>query len=172
MTRIVAGIWGGRRLRVPQGRQVRPTAERVREAWLSILGPDLPGARVLDLFAGSGALGLEALSRGAREVVLVEKHADSLTALKENILSLGASDRVAVVRNDVFRYLEQLNEGSFDLALADPPFASDAPALLLQAWERVPFSTVLAVEHSPRVVLSGAETRRWGDIAVSFFRRI
>ena len=80
--RIVAGRWGGRRLKVPKGRAVRPTTDRVREAWMSAAGPDLPDARVLALFAGSGALGLEGLSRGASEAVFVESARAALMALR------------------------------------------------------------------------------------------
>lgn len=171
MTRIVAGVWGGRRLKVPGGRLVRPTPERVREAWLSILGPDLPGASVLDLFAGSGALGLEALSRRARKVSFVEHHSASLQVIRSNLTDLGVTeDRATVVRGDVHRYLEGLPVGAFDLALADPPFASDSAILLLRAWQRVPFAGVLAVEHPTKLTLPGGDTRRWGDVAVSFFR--
>src|SRR5437764_12710937 len=90
--RIVAGRWRGRRISAPSGSQVRPTLDRVREAWMSILQLDLPNARVLDLYAGSGALGLEALSRGAVSADFVEKNARSLRALEENIAALDAGE--------------------------------------------------------------------------------
>jgi 16S rRNA (guanine966-N2)-methyltransferase len=171
MTRIVAGIWGGRRLRVPAGREVRPTAERVREAWLSILAPALPGARVLDLCAGTGALGLEALSRGAASVTFVEKHPAVLELLRENIAALGAGDRCKVVRADAAAHVSTLAAGACDVALADPPFASDLAVRLAAAWQSTPFATIFAVEHDPRTPLVGGATRRWGDIAVTFFQR-
>src|SRR2546423_3648291 len=88
--RIVAGRWRGRRISAPSGSLVRPTLDRVREAWMSILQLDLPGARVLDLYAGSGALGLEALSRGANWADFVETNPKSLRALGENIAALDA----------------------------------------------------------------------------------
>ena len=169
MTRIVSGSWSGRRLKVPGG-NVRPTAERVREAWLSIVAPDLPGARVLDLFAGTGALGLEALSRGAAHATFVEMHAASLAALGENIAALDAKERTTVRRGDAMRYVAGLGPGSFDLVLADPPFAIDYAARLIDAWRAVPFGRLLAVEHDPRTILAGDETRRWGDVAVTFLR--
>ncbi|HSR14457.1 MAG TPA: RsmD family RNA methyltransferase, partial [Gemmatimonadales bacterium] len=103
MTRIIAGEFGGRRLAVPSDRRIRPTADRVREAWMSILGPRLPGARVLDLFAGTGALGLEALSRGAGSVDFVEKQAGALALLARNIAALGVEDRARVIRGDALR---------------------------------------------------------------------
>lgn len=170
MTRIVSGTWGGRRLAVPAGRTVRPTAERVREAWLAILAAELPGARVLDLFAGSGALGLEALSRGATHATFVEQHSASLAALNANITALGAGERTTVRRGDALRYVTGLAAGAFDLVLADPPFATDAATRLLEKWRETPFASLLAVEHHPRTVLDGDDTRRWGDVAVTFVR--
>jgi 16S rRNA (guanine966-N2)-methyltransferase len=170
VTRIVSGAWRGRRLAVPQDAAVRPTAERVREAWLSILAPRLSGARVLDLFAGSGALGLEALSRGAAHATFVESRAASLTALRANVAMLDAADRVTVTRADALRFVGELGSEAFDIALADPPFMSDFAKQVAAAWQRVHFAGVLAVEHSPRTELAGGTTRRWGDIAVTFYR--
>lgn len=170
MTRIVAGTWGGRLLRVPAGREVRPTAERVREAWLSILAPALPGARVLDLCAGTGALGLEALSRGAAHATFVERHPAVLAVLRDNIASLGAEGRCRVVRADAVAHVSSLAAGAWDVALADPPFASDLAVRLAGAWQSTHFATIFAVEHDPRTPLVGGATRRWGDIAVTFFR--
>ncbi len=170
MTRIVSGAWGGRRLKVPADRKVRPTAERVREAWLSILAPELAGARVVDLFAGSGALGLEALSRGAAHATFVELLPASLEALAANIAALDASDRTTVRRADALRFAAGLGPGSFDVALADPPFSVDFAERLIAVWRRVPFAGLLAVEHDPRTVLDGDDTRRWGDVAVTFVR--
>ena len=170
MTRIVSGRWGGRRLQVPKDDRVRPTAERVREAWLAILGPELADATVLDLFAGSGALGLEALSRGARHATFVELNAPSLASIKANIAALGADAETTVRRGDAMRIAAALEPGAFDLALADPPFSIDDASRLADLWRERPFAGILAVEHPPTVTLPGADTRRWGDIAVSFFR--
>src|SRR5438874_1671591 len=98
--RIVAGRWRGRRISAPRGYDVRPTADRVREAWMSIVQPRLPGARVLDLFAGSGALGLEALSRGAEVADFVESSPKSLTAIRDNADVLGAGTAAVIHRGD------------------------------------------------------------------------
>src|ERR687895_1489791 len=106
--RIVAGRWRGHTIKAPADDRVRPTADRVREAWMSIVHPELPGARVLDLFAGSGALGLEALSRGAASATFVELNAPSLQALEENIAALGVQDAVTVHRGDALRFAERL----------------------------------------------------------------
>ncbi|MGH7522960.1 MAG: 16S rRNA (guanine(966)-N(2))-methyltransferase RsmD [Gemmatimonadales bacterium] len=170
LTRIVSGVWGGRRLVVPSSRRVRPTAERVREAWLNILSPELAGAAVVDLCAGSGALGLEALSRGAAHATFVETHPDSLTALRSNIADLEATARTTVRRIDAVRFVAGLGAGSYHVALADPPFASDIAEQLVRAWQAVPFAPVLAIEHAHRTALPGGTTRRWGDIAVTFYR--
>jgi 16S rRNA (guanine966-N2)-methyltransferase len=170
VTRIVSGTWRGRRLTVPKDGGVRPTAERVREAWLNILGSELIGARVVDLFAGSGALGLEALSRGATHATFVEMHASSLIALRANIAALGAEKDAVVCRADATRFVAELGADAYDLALADPPFATDFAQQLVTAWQAVPFAGVLAVEHARKTELPGGTTRRWGDIAVTFFR--
>lgn len=163
-------MWGGRRLIVPPDRRVRPTAERVREAWLSILMPDLAGARIVDLFAGSGALGLEALSRGAIHATFVESHADSLTALRANISALGAAAHTEVRRADATHFAAGLPAGAYDIALADPPFATDDAQRITASWQAVPFAGVLAVEHAKKTHLAGGTVRRWGDIAVTFYR--
>jgi 16S rRNA (guanine966-N2)-methyltransferase len=152
------------------GRQVRPTAERVREAWLSVVGPELRDARVLDLFAGSGALGLEAVSRGARHATFVEQDHQSLQALRANITALDAEAVTTVYRSDAMKFVGSLDTNAFDIVLADPPFAADYAAQLLAAWRERPFSHLLAVEHHPRIALEGDVTRKWGDIAVTFVR--
>src|SRR5512143_896296 len=115
--RIVAGRWRGHTIQAPPGRATRPTTDRVREAWMSAMLPLLPGATVLDLFAGSGALGLEALSRGAAHATFVEIAGGPLKALRANIERLGAADDSAVVRDDAMHYVRHLGPGSFDVAL-------------------------------------------------------
>jgi 16S rRNA (guanine966-N2)-methyltransferase len=132
--RIIAGAARGRRLVAPRGRVVRPTTDRVKEALFSSLAPRLHAARVLDLYAGSGALGLEALSRGAAAVTLVEDDPRALAALAANIATVGlAGTRVAA--RPVERWLAAdaaavvAQDGPFDVVLADPPYALDAAAL-------------------------------------------
>jgi 16S rRNA (guanine966-N2)-methyltransferase len=128
MTRIIAGAAGGRRLRTPPGQDTRPTTDRVREALFSALG-DVGGARVLDLFAGSGALGLEAASRGAARVTFVESGRAALAALRRNVADLELPG-TEVVAADVSRFLAG-RPRPHDLVLADPPYAT-APAPLLE----------------------------------------
>jgi 16S rRNA (guanine966-N2)-methyltransferase len=166
--RIVAGQYGGRRLVVPKDRRVRPTADRVREAWMSIIGGALSEARVLDLFAGSGALGLEALSRGAAHVTFVELHPASLRALDQNIATLDVADRVTVHRGDAIRFVERAGEKAFDVVLADPPYSIDYAGQLLALFRRHPFGRILSVEHRSDAPLTGDDTRRYGDTAVTF----
>lgn len=168
--RIIAGEFGGRRLEPPPGRRVRPTAERVREAWFSILAPELDGATVLDLFAGSGALGLEALSRGARQVDFVETAAPALAALRSNIAALGVEGRVAVHRIDAIRFAGALSPGSYDIALADPPYATDYAARLTELFRARPYAGILVVEHRAGSPVPGDTMRRYGDIALTFCR--
>ena len=129
--RIVAGRFKGRRISAPKGMRTRPTTEKVREALFALLGP-LEGLRVADLFAGSGALGLEALSRGAAHLVAVERAGGSLSALRANVEALGLGSQVRVLRRDLTRGFGFLRElGPFDLILADPPYGRDwFPALL------------------------------------------
>lgn len=166
--RIVAGRYGGRRLAVPNDPRVRPTADRVREAWMSILGEALDGARVLDLFAGSGALGLEALSRGAASVTFVELSPASLRALRQNIAALGVDAMTTVHRGDALRYAERLAPHSFDVAFADPPYTTGQAEQLVALFRRAPFARILSVEHPADLALPGDDTRRYGDTALTF----
>jgi 16S rRNA (guanine966-N2)-methyltransferase len=166
--RIISGEFKGRRLRTPKGGAVRPTADRVREAWFSILQGEIPGARVLDLFAGSGALGLEALSRGAVTVDFVEQHQAALAAIRENAGTLQVTERVTIHRSDAMRFAERLQPGAYDVAFADPPYAGDAAERLVALYRATPFARVFSIEHAADLPLAGDETRRYGDTAVTF----
>ena len=169
--RIVAGEWRGRRIEAPPGRDVRPTLDRVREAWMSILQHDIPGSTVLDLFAGSGALGLEALSRGAVRCDFVETAPRTLAVLKKNIELLGAGDRAHVQRADALKFAERLEPLSYHVAFADPPYAGHFAEKLAEVWLRKPFARILSVEHSSRDRMDGGvETRRYGSAAITFYR--
>lgn len=171
MMRIVGGSFGGRRLHRPDDPRVRPTADRVREAWMNILAPRLPGARVLDLFAGSGALGLEALSRGAEHADFVELGRRSLEALRANIAALGVEAQSRVHAGDALRFALALPEGAYDIAFADPPYAHGHAARLVERFREVPFAGLLAVEHAATDPVAGDETRRYGDTALTFCLR-
>jgi 16S rRNA (guanine966-N2)-methyltransferase len=169
--RIVAGRWRGRIIKAPADSRVRPTADRVREAWMSIVMPELPGARVLDLFAGSGALGLEALSRGASEVQFVELAPKSLSALKANLAALDAGEAAVIHRGDALRFAASLAPHAFDVAFADPPYGLGMATKLAGLWLATPFAPVLGIEHRVDEVLPGdGDRRRYGDTAVTIFR--
>jgi len=169
--RIVAGQWRGRTIKAPADARVRPTADRVREAWMSIVMPDLDGARVVDLFAGSGALGLEALSRGAASAEFVELAPRSLTALKANVKSLEAGDAAVIHRADAMRFTAALEPHAFDIAFADPPYGLSLATRLAALWLEVPFASILGIEHRIDEVLPGAgDRRKYGDTAVTLYR--
>jgi 16S rRNA (guanine966-N2)-methyltransferase len=169
--RIVAGRWRGRQIKAPPDDAVRPTSDRVREAWMSIVNPALPGARVLDLFAGSGALGLEALSRGAASADFVETAPDALRALRENAELLGADDAITVHRRDAIAFLETLAAEAYDVAFADPPYKRGLSEQVAHHWLSTPFARLLGVEHaSTEPMPEGGHTRRYGTTAITFYR--
>src|ERR1700759_897088 len=132
--RIVAGTWGGRTIRAPAGRGTRPTTDRVPEAGGGN-GPHLlPGARVLDLFAGSGALGLEALSRGAESADFVDIAPKSLAALRATAQALEAGEAAIIHRADPLRFAAALEPHAFDIAFADPPYGLGIATKLAELW--------------------------------------
>jgi len=168
--RIIAGRWKGRRLKALRGKGVRPTTDRVRESWMAALGPAIEGAAVLDLFAGSGALGLEALSRGAASAVFVERARGALATLRANIELVGAESESTVVTSDAMAYAERLEGVSFEIALADPPYGLGLAARLLESFASNPFASQLWVEHrttDPIPDLTGLRQRRYGDTVIS-----
>ena len=144
--RIVSGRYAGRDLTSP-GRKVRPTPEAVRDRALELLADDLPDARFLDLFAGSGAVGLEALSRGAHSVDFVENGPVSLHALKANVAALRAGRRTRVFKKDVLPWIRALDAGAYDVAYVDPPYGSRKLDRVVERWLEVPFTRVLVLEH-------------------------
>ena len=138
---------------------------------MSILQKEIPGAKVIDLFSGSGALGLEALSRGAVSAAFVENNSASLRILRANIQKLGASDSAKVHRADALKFVEKLGPGSFDLAFADPPYAGGGAARVAAHWLQVPFASILSVEHAASDSMpAGGDTRRYGTTAITIYR--
>ncbi len=178
--RIIAGSLKGRRLATVKGR-LRPTSDKVREAIFSILGAVVPEAQVLDLFAGTGALGLEALSRGARAAVFVEDHAASLAVLRRNVETLGLAARVEVLPLPVKAGLKKLaaRQAEFGLVFLDPPYGSGLAAATLKdlaASSILSPSAWVVAEHSRREALPEAietlklmEVRRYGDTRVALY---
>jgi 16S rRNA (guanine966-N2)-methyltransferase len=167
--RIIAGRFAGRTLTSPDAR-VRPTAEHVRAALLDLLDADLEGARVLDLFAGTGALGLEAISRGARSADFVEFRPGSLHALKANIAALRVRERTRVFKRDALPFAAALSAGSYDIAFADPPYESRMLDRLIETWQRRRFSRILAVEHAAKHALpTGGAKRLFDDTGITIY---
>ena len=162
----------------PSGRAVRPTPARVKEALFSILGQRIDGARVLDLFAGSGALGFEALSRGAAHVTFVESHRRTAEALTRTARALALVDRAMVIAAPAERVAARL-AGRYDIVFADPPFALPYPAALfgqLRASGALDAQTLVVYEHSSANVAPDdarfalLRTARYGAVALSFLK--
>lgn len=137
---------------------------------MSIVQPDLEGARALDLFAGSGALGIEALSRGASRAEFVELSPRSLVALRANLRALEAGEAAIIHRGDAIAFAARLPARAFDVAFADPPYSTGLAMRLAELWLAVPFARVLGVEHEKAIVLPGSDRRVYGDTVVTFFR--
>ncbi|MEJ2069143.1 MAG: 16S rRNA (guanine(966)-N(2))-methyltransferase RsmD [Syntrophobacterales bacterium] len=179
--RIIAGEFRGRRLAAVKGR-IRPTSDRVREAIFNVLGPVVVEARVLDLFAGTGALSLEALSRGAREAVLVEDQGAALEVLRRNLTALGLENQVRVLPIPVQKALKKLagqGEG-FTLIFLDPPYEKGLALKTLTTLQGsgllLPEARIIA-EHSQREILPEqvgqltlGQCRRYGDTQVAFYQ--
>ena len=171
--RVIAGAYGGRRLQAPPGRGTRPTSDRVREALFSILGARVERATVLDLFAGSGALGLEALSRGAASATFVDSAPAALRALRANLEALGAEGEV--VRADALRWLSAARDEArqYSLVFLDPPYqrAGELGAALSVALPGVLAPDALAVTESDRrapleLTIPAIDERRYGDTLI------
>lgn len=180
--RVVAGSLKSRALRAPKGSATRPTSDRVRESLFAVLG-DLEGVRVLDLYSGSGALAIEALSRGAASAICVEHHRAAQAIIQENRDALGLKARLELLPRRVADAAKLLaGRGPFELVLADPPWADvpeaakDIATLLDPALGLVDGDTLVVIEHAARdraPELPGTtfdETRVWGDTAASFYR--
>lgn len=168
--RIIAGKWRSRRLAPFRGRGVRPTTDRVREAWMSILGTRIRDAAVADLFAGSGALGLEALSRGAGHVTFVERSRRAIGVLERNIRSLGATGATTVVHGDALAHLHRLDPAACDLVLADPPYGRGHARRLVTLYARRPYARELWIEHRADEPLPAdvpVRQRRYGDTVLT-----
>jgi 16S rRNA (guanine966-N2)-methyltransferase len=178
--RIISGSFKGRKLVSPKGTRTRPTSDRVREAIFSIVGDLVTDARILDLYAGTGAMGLEALSRGARQAVFVEIDPAALQCLNSNIETCRCRDRSEVVNRPVLSYLGKIDSGDgFELVFADPPYKGDQGNLTLLAISEHARSLkrcLIILEHAPdrppETVphnMAEVDTRKYGNIGVTFF---
>jgi len=181
--RVIAGEFKGRRLVTPRGRRTRPTADQVRLALMDTLSPWLPRARVLDLYAGAGGVGLEALSRGAAHATFVERDAQALRALAANVEALGVAGRARVVRQDVGRALGALGRAGerFTIIFLDPPY-EDAIDAVLEGVARAGLAAadgIVIAQHRtkrPPAASSGtlvlSRTRKFGETTLTFFRAL
>ncbi|HKN87841.1 MAG TPA: 16S rRNA (guanine(966)-N(2))-methyltransferase RsmD [Nitrospiraceae bacterium] len=180
--RVIAGSHKGRRLLSPTTNDIRPTSGRVKEALFSILGSQITGATLLDLFAGTGAIGIEALSRGAASAIFVEAHPASLKLLKTNLDQCGLSENTGVYPGESRAFLQYAarNRLAFDIIFADPPYRDDSTSTLLpllgQSAMILPH-TVVILEHPtkhqipPQVGrLNRVRQYRYGDTSLSLFR--
>jgi 16S rRNA (guanine(966)-N(2))-methyltransferase RsmD len=185
--RVISGTAKGRRLTPPSDRRVRPTSDRVKEALFSILNSfcgDLEGLLVLDLFAGTGNLGIEALSRGSDSAVFVDNHRSSVSLINANIRSTGFDKQSEVMQSDVFQALSRLSDAGrkFDLVFADPPYGHGLPEKLLEKLASTHLLTegaILIVESEVKEVLPLTEVnmnllerRIYGDTAITFIEFI
>ena len=170
--RIVAGKFAGRHLTSPQDTRVRPTAEHTRVALLDLLKEPLKGARILDLFAGTGALGLEAISRGAKYADFVEFRPDSLHALKANIAALGLQEKSRIYKKDAIPFAAALHEDDYDIAFADPPYGTRMLDRIIESWQTTKFARILAIEHARGHELPQGQTRRvFDDSAITLYEK-
>lgn len=179
MIRIIAGQWRGRKLQTPDWAGLRPTSDRLRETLFNILAPRIEGARVLDAYAGTGAVGIEALSRGAAHVTFVERDPRAVALIEGNLRALGVTDRYAIIRAG-FAAAPELDRlaGPVDIVFVDPPYGAAELIEALGAAERlVTGTTLLVVEHAtrdaaPEKTGTLVRTRELtqGDSALAFYR--
>lgn len=180
--RIISGRAGGLKLRAVPGRNTRPTTDRVKESVFGILAPVLEGRRVLDLFAGTGNLGIEALSRGAHYAVFVEKSPGAAGVVRSNLVTTRLESDATVMVMDAFRALGVLarSDDRFDLVFLDPPYGQGLAGRALSelaAWPALSDEAVVVVEHAGHDVLSGeygplvlVRSQRYGETVVSFYK--
>ena len=177
--RIIAGSAKGRKLVSPKGSNTRPTADRVREAVFSILGDLVVGATVLDLYSGTGAMGLEALSRGAVKAVFVESDPAALKCLNANIEACRYQVMSKIVNRSVISFLDRMDQDDdFELVFADPPYAGNLGTLTLKAISKhaKPLKrSLIIMEHSPCCLpepipenMSRVDTRKYGNTGITF----
>ena len=181
--KIIGGVARGRKLKVPKGHAVRPTAARVKESLFNILPHDFSGLRVLDLFAGSGNVSIEALSRGAIAAVLIDESARSAAVIRENLTRLDLYHRAQVWVAPVARALRKLDQAGdkFDLIFLDPPYDKGLVSTTLRDIGKTSLlspTAIVVVEHSERETVNSSygnlilnDRRRYGDTCLSFFHR-
>jgi len=170
--RIVGGKYAGRDLTSPNDFRVHPTAERVRVAMLTLLAADVKDARVLDLFAGTGAIGLEAISRGARSADFVEFRPASLHALKANVAALHVLKKTRIFKRDALPFAAMLTTaGAYDICFCDPPYESRMLDRVIDSWKATHFARIFVAEHAPGHPLpKGGKCYDYGESAFTIYR--
>lgn len=180
VVRIISGDAKGMRLKMVPGKHVRPTADRVKESLFQVIGPSFEGGIGLDLFAGTGSLGLEALSRGLDQMVFVDKSRSSLEIVKENLLLTGFIDKAQTIRKDARSYLKTLSKGTtFDLIFVDPPYYEGFYEIILTRIDEQKLLAedgILIAEHPTRIEvpkqfenLSAFRTLSYGDTSITLY---
>jgi len=177
--RVIAGSLKGRRLNAPAWDGLRPTSDKLRETLFNILAPRVGGARVLDGYAGTGAVGIEALSRGAAHVTFVERDRRAQTLVAENLSRCGVTDGYVIIRASVSRALDDLGAEPFDIMFFDPPYDEQVDDVLAAAGERLAPGGVLILEHAARRTpaerlgrLQRTRDAISGDSALAFYSRL
>ena len=174
--RIIAGTYGGRKIETPDGTRTHPMSERVRNALFNSISGEIAGARVLDAFAGSGAVGIEALSRGATEVTFIEKDRVAQRVIAENIALLGIEDRTKLVKSSVAAWITTFDGEPFDLIFVDPPYHDPQFSTAMQLSGLLKPGALMVLSRpgrsesptKPGVVV--VDNRSYGDAALTYFR--
>lgn len=182
--RIIGGGFKGRRIIFPKSPHIRPTQDKIREALFNVIAPDINGAAVLDLFAGSGALGLEAISRGATHVTFVDNNSLCIRVIKENLDSLGATDRADVFKTDVIRAIEKIHRSGnkFDIVFLDPPYYKGlAKKILIKLshYDILAHNNIIVAEHYKKDLIPDNinkiillfKQKKFGDTVLSFYKK-
>jgi len=181
--RIIAGKYRGRKIDFPKSPHIRPTQDRIREALFNILAPCISGATVLDLFAGSGAFGIEALSRGAKKATFVDNNIKCIRIIRSNLKKIGAEDKAEVYRRDAFKAMDELAQAAatFDIVFIDPPYyteLSKKSLIKLAHYDILSHNNTIIIEHYKKDVLLNdlksiklGRQKRFGDTVLSFYRK-
>lgn len=175
--RIISGRFGGRKIEAPDTSRTHPMSERVRNALFNSIASDIPGAAMLDAFAGTGAIGLEALSRGAREVTFIERDRIAQKVLASNIAALGVQDHTTIIRTSVSNWLETSRAPTFDLIVADPPYHDTQFSTITRLFGLLKPGALMVLSHPGRgeiptktgVVV--VDNRSYGNAFLTFYRR-
>lgn len=180
MIRVIAGLFKGRKLKVLKGDGVRPTSDKVKGAMFNIIGKEIEGAVVLDLFSGSGSLGIESISRGSKKAVFVDSDKRCIGVIRENLQALKIED-VTIMTGDVYRIISKLKEDRFNIVFADPPYNKDLAKNILShlgKYSILSNSCLIIIEHSKKELIEENELfckvkdRDYGDTVISIYKYI